>query len=86
MFGKCSENVRNGSSILRLSSEKCRNLEINMAGEVDKRALLEGTQPNTPPYSPNNEYDQALFHEKGKSPKEVRISHVLCPGDCGDRM
>lgn len=40
---------------------------INMAEENDRRGLLANTQP----YSPPNEYDGALFHEKGKSPKEV---------------
>lgn len=58
---------------VRLSSEKCRNYqESNMEDDNDKKGLLDGRQPYTPPYSPPNEYDEALFHEKGKSPKEVR--------------
>lgn len=42
-----------------------------MAEENDRRGLLDGREANTRPYSPPNEYDGALFHEKGKSPKEV---------------
>lgn len=44
---------------------------INMAEENDRRGLLDGREANTQPYFPPNEYDGALFHEKGKSPKEV---------------
>lgn len=42
-----------------------------MAEEIDRRGLLDGRQAHTPTYSPPNEYDEALFHEIGKSPKEV---------------
>ena len=47
--------------------------------EDDKKGLLEGTQPPlySPPQTPNNEYAEALFHEKGNSPQEVHINVVL---------
>ena len=60
---------------LRLFSEKSRDLKPNMeeAKEGDKQSLLEGTQPHLPPYTPNSDDDKALFHDKGKSPKEVCV-------------
>ena len=47
-----------------------------MAEEGDKQSLLEGAQPHKPPYNSNNDVDTALFHEKGKSPKEVCIGDI----------
>ena len=50
-----------------------KSFVINMEEDNDKQKLIDGRQPYTasPPYSPPNEYDNALFHDKGKSPKEV---------------
>ncbi|KAL9961774.1 hypothetical protein ACROYT_G030792 [Oculina patagonica] len=48
-----------------------------MEDDNDKKGLLDGRQPYTPPYSPPNEYDEALFHEKGKSPKEKLIMYLF---------
>lgn len=56
-----------------------------MAEEGDKQSLLEGAQPHKPPYGSNNGVDTALFHEKGKSPKEVCIGVAFCTlGVSGD--
>ena len=45
-----------------------------MAEENDRKGLLDGREAHTRAYSPPNQYDEALFHEKGKSPKEVSYS------------
>lgn len=45
-------------------------MEVN-SDNSDKKGLLDGRPAYTPPYSPTNEFDNALFHEKGRSPKEV---------------
>ena len=42
-----------------------------MAEENDRKGLLDGREAYTRPYTPPNEYDDAPFHEIGKSPKEV---------------
>lgn len=56
----------------------CRDcvVRINMA-EEDRKGLLEGTQPYSSQPIPNNEYNEALFQEKGKSPKEVRVNYAF---------
>lgn len=56
----------------------CRNcvVKINMA-EEDRKGLLEGSQPYSSQQIPNNEYNEALFQEKGKSPKEVRVNYIF---------
>ena len=57
---------------VRLSSGKVSRLAIStMAEEDDSKGLLDGRGSHTRSYSPPNENDGALFHEKGKSPKEV---------------
>ena len=43
-----------------------------MAEQNDRKGLLDGREAHTRPYTPPNEYDEGLFHETGKSPKEVR--------------
>lgn len=45
--------------------------------EEDRKGLLEGTQPYSSQQIPNNEYNKALFQEKGKSPKEVRVNYTF---------
>lgn len=45
-----------------------------MAEENNRKGLLDGREAHTRAYSPPNQYDEALFHEKGKSPKEVSYS------------
>lgn len=45
--------------------------KFNMAEENDRKGLLDGREAYTRPYTPPNEYDEAPFHEIGKSPKEV---------------
>ena len=42
--------------------------------EEDRKGLLEGTQPYSAQQIPNNEHNEALFQEKGKSAKEVRVN------------
>lgn len=78
-------DVRDMFGSLRLSSEKQdrKKCQCNlvpkvlsapkMAEEVSKTGLLEGTQPRPGYVVPDNPNNEALFHEKGKSPKEVRI-------------
>jgi len=55
-----------------------------MAEEDDRKGLLDRREAHTRPYTPPNEYDEALFHEKGKSPKEVSYLRnnfeVTCEG------
>ena len=65
-----------------------------MAEDNNRKGLLDGRDAHTRPYTPPNEYDEALFHEKGKSPKEVRhlqysfeVTSLLCAAECeGWRM
>ena len=80
-------DVRDMFGSLRLSSEKQdrKKCQCNlvpkvlsapkMAEEVSKTGLLEGTQPRPGYVVPDNPNNEALFHEKGKSPKEVRIQY-----------
>ena len=70
----CETGFETGSVIFGY----CRNcvVRINMA-EEDRKGLLEGTQPYSSQQIPNNEYNEALFQEKGKSPKEVRVNYTF---------
>ena len=49
-----------------------------MEEDGGRQRLLDGGQPfpSSLPKSPPNEYDNALYHEQGKSPREVDL-HVL---------
>ncbi|KAJ7369752.1 hypothetical protein OS493_036644 [Desmophyllum pertusum] len=51
-------------------------MEVN-SDNSDKKGLLDGRPAYTPPYSPTNEFDNALFHEKGRSPKEKVIMFLF---------
>ncbi|XP_020622990.1 uncharacterized protein LOC110060543 [Orbicella faveolata] len=51
-----------------------------MAEENDRKGLLDGREAYTRPYTPPNEYDEAPFHEIGKSPKEITIILSLYRG------
>jgi len=48
-----------------------------MAEENDRKGLLDGREAYTRPYTPPNEYDEAPFHEIGKSPKEKFIMYLF---------
>lgn len=48
-----------------------------MAEDNNRKGLLDGRDAHTRPYTPPNEYDEALFHEKGKSPKEKLIMYLF---------
>jgi len=48
-----------------------------MAEEVSKTGLLEGTQPRPSYVLPDNPNNEALFHEKGKSPKEKLVMFLF---------
>lgn len=51
-----------------------------MEEDSGKQRLLDGGQPfpSSLPQSPPNEYDNALYHEQGKSPREVGLRVLPC--------